>query len=595
MKREMNWGYSCLAACVAALLACLLGTAIAGGSAAEPSFDWQRDWAVEDGFVLSIDSEGYAFPTAISFVPNPGPNADDPLYFVTELRGTLKVVSNDRTVHTFATDFFNLVPEKDLPASEGEVGLAGICLAPKQGYIFVTFAYQDHAGVLRNNIVRFESKPETFSLKPSSHLSFTEVFSAHRSAASHQIGPCQVRDQILYVSMGDALRAMDSQNLDVLGGKVARMTLDGKPVPDNPFYEDGDLKKAKNYIWAYGFRNPFGLKMVEDKIFVAENGLAVDRFALLQKGENYLWDGTDWSMGAKAITTLSPPIGPVQVDYYSRQLSFFSETYNDTFFVAASGNLIWTSTPSEQMQPGIVTVALDRKHERLRQTPDYFLKYRGHRSQMVAGLGFGPDGLYFAPLYPNDENRSMVIKIVYSPAAIYPYPLSLNQDAGILMQKNSCWSCHRAQHKGGAVGPAIDAESLVSRLEERLRSQDYLQSLRKADCIKGDYCIKVKQFRQEILSEKSMDKKIHIWIRSYLQEPRFDGQNSSMPNLGLSAVEAKILTDALLKQSKRSFIATFTSNLFPNGVRTRHLLFVFIAGVILTFIPMLSFAVCSRR
>src|SRR5690349_15118162 len=125
-------------------------------------FDWRSDWAVGSGFALSIDTEGYHFPTAIAFVPHPGPGPKDPLYFVTELRGKVKVVTNDRTVYTFAENFFQLTPSQELPSIEGEIGMAGICLAPKQGYVFVTFAYQDTNGVLRNNIVRLSSKPETF-------------------------------------------------------------------------------------------------------------------------------------------------------------------------------------------------------------------------------------------------------------------------------------------------------------------------------------------------------------------------------------------------------------------------------------------------
>jgi hypothetical protein len=42
---------------------------------------------VPEGFSISIDTEGYHYPTAIAFVPTPGNDPKDPLYFVTELRG----------------------------------------------------------------------------------------------------------------------------------------------------------------------------------------------------------------------------------------------------------------------------------------------------------------------------------------------------------------------------------------------------------------------------------------------------------------------------------------------------------------------------
>src|SRR5215208_4372675 len=126
------------------------------------SFDWRSDWAVPEGFALQSDTEGYHFPTAIAFVPEPGSDPKDPLYFVTELRGRIKVITNDRSTYTFAENFFQLQPEQELPEVEGETGLAGICLAPEQGYVFVTFAYQDPDGVLRNNVARFEAAPHTF-------------------------------------------------------------------------------------------------------------------------------------------------------------------------------------------------------------------------------------------------------------------------------------------------------------------------------------------------------------------------------------------------------------------------------------------------
>jgi hypothetical protein len=64
---------------------------------------WTEDWEVAPGFSISQDSEGFHLPSAIAFVPEPGSRPDDPLYFVTELRGKIKVVTNNRAVHTFAT------------------------------------------------------------------------------------------------------------------------------------------------------------------------------------------------------------------------------------------------------------------------------------------------------------------------------------------------------------------------------------------------------------------------------------------------------------------------------------------------------------
>src|SRR5690606_4431978 len=110
--------------------------------------------AVAPGYKVEVDSTGFDMPTAIAFIPEPGDAADSPLYFVAELQGTIKVVTNDRTVYDFAK-----VPTwgqqgHDLEGASQQ-GLAGLCLEPELGYLFATYTEPDQGGVLRNRIVRF--------------------------------------------------------------------------------------------------------------------------------------------------------------------------------------------------------------------------------------------------------------------------------------------------------------------------------------------------------------------------------------------------------------------------------------------------------
>jgi len=240
------------------LVIVLVAASVAGTSLTASESDWRTDWTVRRGFNIVIDAQGFEFPTAIAFVPNPGSSPKDPLYFVTELKGTIKVVTNDRSVVTFAEDFFRREVERVVPAIGDEVGLAGICLDAENGYVFVTFAYRDSDNLQRNNVVRFGSKPGTFSHAPTSQMEFTELFAPFSSIPSHQIGPCQVNDGLLYVNVADGGRIQQSQQLDSLLGKVLRMTLDGQPAPGNPFYQDDNSMKPSNYVWASGLRNPFG-------------------------------------------------------------------------------------------------------------------------------------------------------------------------------------------------------------------------------------------------------------------------------------------------------------------------------------------------
>jgi hypothetical protein len=44
------------------------------------------------------NTERYHYPIAIAFAPEHGENTKDPLYFIAELRGKVKVVTADRIV-----------------------------------------------------------------------------------------------------------------------------------------------------------------------------------------------------------------------------------------------------------------------------------------------------------------------------------------------------------------------------------------------------------------------------------------------------------------------------------------------------------------
>ena len=129
--------------------------------------DWQADWGLPEGFAMELDTTGYTFPSSMAFVPNPGDAPDDPLYYVTELRGTIKVVTNDRSVHIFAEDIVGELFERGLTDIPDEFGLTGICLSPEHGYLYATMTHQNKDGRF-NDIFRFNTLPEKFGLSYSS-------------------------------------------------------------------------------------------------------------------------------------------------------------------------------------------------------------------------------------------------------------------------------------------------------------------------------------------------------------------------------------------------------------------------------------------
>lgn len=521
-------------------------------AASQQAFDWRTDWAVEDGFAIQIDTEGYHFPTAIAFVPNPGPGPDDPLYFVTELRGTIKVVTNDRSIHTFAEVSFDLRPKQELPSGLGETGLAGICLDPAHGYVFVTFTYQDQHGVLRNNVGRFESTPGTFSLSPTASTTFPEIFAADRSAISHQIGPCAVDGDRLYVSVGEAGQPFLSQQLSSTLGKLLRLDLDGNPPTDNPFYRDASVTNPANFVWAFGLRNPFSLELVDGRVFVADNGVAIDRFLEIRRGENYLWDGTDWSIGARAAGLIAPSVGPVQMDFATPQGTVFPREYEGRFFLATAGVPETRGVPNRRGAKGILVVNYDLATRQMAGVPTTFARYRGSRYQSVVGLQFGPDALYFVPLFPNQAGSTPVLKIVPDSAQSHPFRVGDSAHPQFLLGEKGCYGCHVLDTRGyGTVGPPLDTPELSDRLLVRLHSSEYVRQVQQLDTVDAEPLRSYRGARREVLAAEGMER-VRIWMRYRLQEPRFDDPRAQMPNLSLSDEQATILTSYLLEGAESS-------------------------------------------
>ncbi len=507
-----------------------------------------KEWAVRDNFKISVDSGGFQFPSAIAFVPNPGDGPGDPLYFVTELRGKVKVVTNDRTVHTFAEDFFKLKPEEELPAFSGETGLAGICLDPENGYVFVTFAYQDENNILRNNMVRFEAEPETFSLKPKSTVDFTEVFVDEQTTPSHQIGPCQVYDGTVFVSVGDGHSFLKSQEVDSLLGKIIRMTTDGKPVSSNPFYVDDDVKKPRNYVWAYGLRNPFSLKVADGRVFVGDNGLSSDRFLEVRKGVNYLWNGSNWSTGLNADFAINPSVGPVQLDYYPENLEIFPEEYRGKFYLVMGGNLSMPG-PGQREDKSIAILDYGFAENKMLSVPRLFLRYIGEENQIIVGVGIGPDGLYYAPILPDENGFTSIYKATYDESNSYPYKVDKAVSAEDLLDTRACYGCHVVDYDGwGTAGPRLDRNTMAESILQRLDSPEYRETVKKLDGLDMEPYKEYRNARQEVLQKEGIDK-VRTWVKYRLLEPKFDNPYSQMPKLGLTDHEAALLADYLVKDN----------------------------------------------
>ncbi|MFT3683637.1 MAG: PQQ-dependent sugar dehydrogenase [Phycisphaerales bacterium] len=214
---------------------------------------------MQSGYKVEVVATGFQLPVNIAFVPNPGANPDSPYYYVVELYGQIKVVTRDGTVRDYVTGLINFDPTGNFPGS-GEQGVSGIAIHPTTGDLYVAMLYSSVPGVESAphypKVVRFHSNDGGLTAATQTILL---NMPGETMGQSHQIsnvtfGP----DGKLYVHVGDGFDTSTGQNLNSFRGKILRMNLDGTAVSDNPFYDASNGITSRDYVYAYGFRNPFG-------------------------------------------------------------------------------------------------------------------------------------------------------------------------------------------------------------------------------------------------------------------------------------------------------------------------------------------------
>ena len=369
--------------------------------------DWtveQAGYKVERVPVKFAAGEGqFRLPVNIVFHPSPGPQPGDPLFYVTELYGTVRVVTRDYTVRTYASGLLNYDPTGPFPGS-GEQGLTGLAIDPASGDLFVAGLYEESPGDKVVNraprVIRLRSNDGGLTA-----ATRTEILrmTGESQGQSHQISNVSIgpADGKLYVHNGDGFDFTTAQNLNSYRGKVLRLNLNGSAPGDNPFYNAADGITARDYVWAYGLRNPFGgaWRAVDGQHYIVENGPGTDRLMKLRRGHNFGWDGTDASMRRDAIYNWSPATGPVNLAFVQPGTFGGSGFPSSTFgraFVTLSGPTYATGPNARGKR--IEELVLDAAGN-LVTAPRTLVRYTGSGKATVAALAAGPDGLYFSDLY----------------------------------------------------------------------------------------------------------------------------------------------------------------------------------------------------
>ncbi len=166
----------------------------------------------------------------------------------------------------------------------GEGGLLGLTITADQKTVFAYYTAAED-----NRIVAMSWDGSTLG-DPEVILDGIPKAGIHNGGRMI-IGP----DGLLYVGTGDAGDEQNAQDKSSLGGKILRITTEGKPAPDNPFGDE---------VYSFGHRNVQGLAFDdEDRLWACEFGSQTwDELNLVTKGSNYGWPLVEGSGEGDGLT-----------------------------------------------------------------------------------------------------------------------------------------------------------------------------------------------------------------------------------------------------------------------------------------------------
>lgn len=160
----------------------------------------------------------------------------------------------------------------------GEGGLLGLAVSPR--YSTDKWIYLYYSTTTDNRIARLR-----LGQAPEPILSGIPVVGGGDQPRFHQGGRLAFGpDGMLYASVGetyyDSRLAQDPASL---GGKILRMTPEGKPAAGNPFPD--------SVVWSYGHRNVQGIAWdSQGRMYASELGSKTyDELNVIEAGKNYGW------------------------------------------------------------------------------------------------------------------------------------------------------------------------------------------------------------------------------------------------------------------------------------------------------------------
>ncbi|MEV0791178.1 PQQ-dependent sugar dehydrogenase [Kribbella sp. NPDC050459] len=255
--------------------------------------------------VASTVATGIEVPWGLAFLP------DKSALVAERDSGKIKRIADGQVSDVGEVDGVN-------PSSEG--GLLGLAVDP--GYPGKPYLYAYYSGGDDNRIARITYQ--------SGKLSDQQVIlEGIPAAAIHNGGRLRFGpDGFLYAGTGDGSDRPNSQNDDSLGGKILRITTEGKAAPGNP---DGRVWITK------GHRNVQGLAFDGDQLYAAEFGQNTwDELNAIAPGSNYGWPAAE---GISQLDGMTDPIAQWHTADASPSGIAFAKGY--IFMASLRGQRLW--------------------------------------------------------------------------------------------------------------------------------------------------------------------------------------------------------------------------------------------------------------
>lgn len=276
-------------------------------------------------FYIDAVLGGLVAPTSLAVS-----NEDDNHFYVADQPGQVYKCNLRTRRASIFLDVSKNVPK--LNANYDERGLLGLCFHPQ-------FAQNGRVFIFYSSIGEYEGKRPVgneyynclsefvYANGKINYDTERTILRIRRDLNFHNGGKINFGpDGYLYLALGDGGPQRDpnnhAQDLSTWFGKILRIDVNGVPnypyyrVPqDNPFV---GVQGAKPEIWAYGFRNPWGLEFGHGALIVTdsgfESGSGQEEVNVVVKGGNYGWnvkEGTRLAPWTQPETDTSDMIDPI--------------------------------------------------------------------------------------------------------------------------------------------------------------------------------------------------------------------------------------------------------------------------------------------